>query len=785
MKKVILLTLLFLVSTTLIAQEKYSRVKIFATNAELSEIAALGIEVDHGQRKLGVWLSTDLSESQILTLKNNGYDYEIEIDDVIEFYVERNLNPKAQKEERDNCGSDQTGSAAFNPTTPSNFHLGTMAGFYTYQEFLTELDEMAAAYPNLITTKSPISTFITHDNKPIYWLRISDNPNVDENENEVMYSAIHHAREPASLSQTIFYMWYLLENYGTNAEITYLLDNTELYFIPMLNPDGYEYNVINSPSGGGMHRKNRRDVGSSNKGVDLNRNYSYHWNETGTSPDVDNDTYAGTSAFSEPETQAMKWFCENHEFEFAHNSHTYGNLLLFPIGWETAPVAADHDYFTAFTNHQVKFNNFNNMKSSGLYPAAGDSDDWMYADDLGTKPKIFAMTPEVGASDDGFWPAQSRIIPICKSTVWMNLILAHLPHIYGVTTDTDPNKVQDLTGNFNYSIERLGLQDGLLTVSIEPLVGIQSVGGANTHTMNLMDTEDNSISYVLNPGIQFEDEIKYILKTDNGLWTRQDTITKTYVTGTSVFTDNCNTLDNWSGDWGTTTQHYYSAGSCITDSPSSNYSNQDETEIVLNNILTFTDATYAYVTFYAKWEIEIDYDYVEFMISTDNGVSWAPLCGKYTNEGNANQDQGNQLYDGTQTDWVQEEVDLTDYLGMNNIRFKFRLVSDNLTNEVGFSFDDFKIFTNGFDDSGLTDYSRNDFNIYPNPANSIINIYTTGKNNIKNISIYNNLGQLIAQNNTGLLKTTISIIDFENGVYFVKILTNSNQIITKKFTVLN
>jgi len=784
MKKLSLLFCLLFVLNLGFGQEKYSRVKIYATNAQLAIIANLGIEVDHGSRKNDYWLSTDISTSQIETLQNNGFELDIEIDDVTQYYLQRNLDPVLKTDERDNCGGTSQ-SSTFDPTVPSNFHLGAMAGFYTYQEFLDELDAMQVAYPNLITSKSPISTFTSHEGRAIHWVKISDNPNVDENENEVLYSALHHAREPASLSQLIFYMWYLLENYGTDPEVTYLVDNTEMYFVPMLNPDGYVHNEVNSPGGGGMHRKNKRNVGSSNPGVDLNRNYSYHWNESGTSANPNNDTYAGTNAFSEPETQAMKWFCENHSFEFAHNAHTYGNSLLFPIGWANAPLAADHDYFTAFTNHQVLFNGFNNMKSSGLYPAAGDSDDWMYIDDLALKPKIYAMTPEVGSDDDGFWPAQARIIPICKSTVWMNLILAHLPHIYGATTDTDPSKVQSLTGNFNYQIERLGLENGPITVSIDPLVGIQSVGTGNVHNLNLMDIDNSSISYVLDPAIVLGDEIKYVLQTSNGLWTRQDTIVKTYGTGNAVFSDSLNNLDNWTGDWDLTTEYFYSAGSCITDSPNSNYSNQTSTEMVLNDVITFEHATYAYAKFYAKWEIETDYDYAEFMISTDNGASWAPLCGKYTNEGTNNQDTGNQLYDGNQTSWVLEEVDLTNYIGLPNIRFKFRLESDNFSTDDGFSFDDFQILTDGFNDSGLADYASDDFNLYPNPTNDVISIYSSNASAINQISIYNNLGQLIDMVDGTSAKTTINVSDYANGIYVVKIHTNSEQIITKKFTVID
>ena len=71
-------------------------------------------------------------------------------------------------------------------------------------------------------------------------------------------------------------MWYLLENYATNADIKATVDNTELFFVPCVNPDGYVYNQTTNPNGGGMWRKNRRNNGTS-FGVDINRNYGYNW----------------------------------------------------------------------------------------------------------------------------------------------------------------------------------------------------------------------------------------------------------------------------------------------------------------------------------------------------------------------------------------------------------------------------------------------------------------------------------------------------------------------------
>jgi murein tripeptide amidase MpaA len=97
----------------------------------------------------------------------------------------------------------------------------------------------------------------------------------------------------------MYYMWYLLENYGTDPEATYLVDNREMYFVPCFNPDGYEYNRQTDPNGGGMWRKNRRNNGGS-YGVDLNRNFGYMWgyDDLGSSPIPSSETYRGPSAFS-------------------------------------------------------------------------------------------------------------------------------------------------------------------------------------------------------------------------------------------------------------------------------------------------------------------------------------------------------------------------------------------------------------------------------------------------------------------------------------------------------
>lgn len=756
----------------------YSKVKIYATNIELAEVSQLGVTIDHGEHKANEWFIADLSSLDIQILVDNGVSHEILIEDVATYYAEH-ITDASPKADRVDCPETGGGSGS-GPVTPENFELGSMGGYYTYEEYLAELDEMYAAYPELITEKDGISDFETWEGRPIHWVKISDNPNVDEDEKEVMYSAIHHAREPMSLSQTIFYMWYVLENYGTNDEITYLVDNTEMYFVPMINPDGYKYNHTTNPGGGGMHRKNRNpDIGWSNKGVDLNRNYSYHWDEAGTSPDENSDVFAGDHAFSEPETQAIKWFCENHEFEFAFNAHAHGDLLLFPIGWATDEYAEDHDYFQTYSNHMAMHNGYSPVKATDLYPAAGDSDDWMYIDE---ETEIFAMTPEVG---DAFWPPSSAIIPTCKEMFFPNIVLSHLPHVYGVTTDLKPSKIEEMTGYFDYKLERLGLQDGPFVVSMTALTGIESLGGGNMHSLDLMEIIEDSISYELEPGISFGDEIKFVLHTDNGTWTRNDTITKTFGAGTEVFFDDCSDLFHWTGEWDFTNEVFYSPSNCITDSPyDDTYGNNVEKEIELDETFSFSHATYAYVNFRAQWEIENDYDYVHFMISTDGGDSWLPLCGKYTNTGVANQNEGEgePLYDGLQMDWILEEVDLSDYLEESDIRFKFLLVTDGGLQMDGFYFDDFAVYTDGFDDSGINELTNDAISVYPNPATDVLNIKIASHVDVQSITIQNELGQTVQafNGNTNVL----SIDHLAEGIYYVQVVDSGNTVITKRFTVI-
>ena len=272
MKK-LLLILLLLPMIVFSQDRKYSKARIYYNNQEeYNDLIKYEVTLDHVKHKKNVFIEGDFSSHDINIAKGLGFKIEILIDDIQQYYIKRNQSGIQSIKVQNNLCSNNSNSSYINPI---NYNHGSMGGFLTYNQVMSEIDSMVLLYPNLITIRSPISTFTTFEGRNLYWVKISDNPNIDENEPEILYDAIHHAREPMSVQQLIFYMWYLLENYSSNLEVQTIINNTELYFVPFVNPDGFIYNETTFPNGGGMWRKNRRNHFNGDYGVDNNRNYNY------------------------------------------------------------------------------------------------------------------------------------------------------------------------------------------------------------------------------------------------------------------------------------------------------------------------------------------------------------------------------------------------------------------------------------------------------------------------------------------------------------------------------
>lgn len=287
---------------------------------------------------------------------------------------------------------------------------GSMGGHFTYAEMLANLDQFAANYPTLCSQRISIGQSI--EGRDIWMVKISDNVSVDEAEPEVYYDALHHAREPLSMSATLLFMDELLDGYGTDPEATFLIDERELYFVPCVNPDGYIHNQTTNPNGGGMWRKNRRNNGDGTFGVDLNRNYSTFWNAPngGSSPNTSSETYRGTAPFSEPEVAAVEAFAASRQFVQVFSTHSYTDVLLRPWAYQTSdPInVAAYNVLGAFMVEESGI--AHGRWGTLLYISSGTSVDHHHV-----ARGSYSWTAELGrANEGGFWPVGPTIEVIAR-----------------------------------------------------------------------------------------------------------------------------------------------------------------------------------------------------------------------------------------------------------------------------------------------------------------------------------------------------------------------------------
>jgi hypothetical protein len=761
----------------------HSRVRIYSSTTGLQRLAKMGIETDHGDIRKNVWLVTDLDSTEIRKVKEAGFNYEILIADVKKHYQEQNLHPhEHQRTGMVPNGCSNAGAPVYN--VPANFSLGSYAGYFTYQEMLDNLDQMASSYPNLITVKAPLPGGTTIEGRPVYMVKISDNPTVDENEPEMLYTAVHHAREPGGMSQLIFYMWYLLENHANNSEVAAIIANTELYFIPCLNPDGYLFNEATDPQGGGLWRKNRRDNQDGSFGVDLNRNYGYNWgyDDNGSSPDGFTETYRGTNPFSEPETQLIRDFVNSKDFKIALNYHTFGNLLIYPWGYDYSIYTPDSALYADYGRLLTTYNSysFGTADQTVGYIVNGSSDDWMYGEQT-TKPKIFAMTPECGDASFGFWPPANEIIPLCQNTMYQNLTAALLTGKYASLESLGSEIISSGGGHIPFRVKQLGLDNtGSYTITLSGLTNniVQTGAAVTINGLAPMQSVLDSISFALTSPMVNGDTIRFVLSIDNGSYVRTDTVTMFFGSPTTLFASDGNSTTGFTGNqWGVTNSVFYSPNASITDSPIGNYGSNQTKAIRMSSQVNLTNAIKARLTFYARWALEANYDYVQVQASIDNGATWSPLCGKYTVEGSNFQMPGEPLYEGFQTSWVQEEISLDDYIGYN-VLIRFQLVSDGFLEYDGFYFDDFTVSkilpgTNSINEN----ISIQSPLVMPNPASEYVLVSFEPNNQPGSVTVTDLTGKIVKEMPYGGQESTIHVqtSSLGAGVYSIRLLQKNGS----------
>ena len=334
--------------------------------------------------------------------------------------------------------------------------------YYTYDKMTNLLINLSDDFSDIMTLTSLGKTY---EGRDIWMVKLSDNPDVEEDEPGVLLMGAHHGNEKPSYEVLIFFINHILNTYDkdhidndndglvnedpfdgvdndkdgfidedpSEEQVKNAIDNTQFYIIPMVNPDGVE----------SEWRKNRAPNygydGTSDEitsyGVDLNRNYGYMWNIVNFFPEnyylewITNDeswTYRGEEPFCENETKAVKSFVESHDISISLSYHDYGEWMIFP--WMHSSQHTPHEsLFRSIGKGIAEINDYE-LKIFGQYGSReyfiprlqgtpGSSENWLYGEH-----EIIAYTVELCSRRTEY--NVGKVYDACWKHVGVNLYVA-------------------------------------------------------------------------------------------------------------------------------------------------------------------------------------------------------------------------------------------------------------------------------------------------------------------------------------------------------------------------
>ncbi|MBA7519739.1 hypothetical protein ES705_11826 [subsurface metagenome] len=280
----------------------------------------------------------------------------------------------------------------------------------------------------------------TTDSRVILALKISDNPMIEEDEPAILYNGIHHAKELPGAEICMYMIDSLVRGYRSDPQITSWIDSTEIWIVPIVNPDGHEIVMTEMDT---SWRKNTRDNDGNDTfdiyydGVDLNRNYDFNWHMA-MGRDPWDMYYRGLYAFSELETQAIRDFSSDQHFIFAVNYHGpdlgVGEIIYYPWKWDgqqspdSFAIKDVADSMASLIINDAGDSTYAIGRGNATSPKARN---WQY----GVKG-IFAYTVEVSTC---FIPPGSLVTDICQRNLagaFYLLDRIHGASITGCITDS-------------------------------------------------------------------------------------------------------------------------------------------------------------------------------------------------------------------------------------------------------------------------------------------------------------------------------------------------------------
>ena len=226
-------------------------------------------------------------------------------------------------------------------------NTGSRADFHNYSELSDELQTIATNYPD-ITRLYDLGKSV--QGKTIWGLKITDNPDVEENEIELRFCGCHHGNEYMSVELPLLLAYDLVQNYSINTTITSFVDNREIWIIPLVNPDGRDMG----------QRRNANNV-------DLNRDYGYMWDGSGSSP----------SPFSQPETQVIRAHALQNNIVLSYSYHTTAQYVNYVWNYKPQPTP-DEPLIDMISDVYADFSGYESINGYDWYQTTGDTNDFSY-----------------------------------------------------------------------------------------------------------------------------------------------------------------------------------------------------------------------------------------------------------------------------------------------------------------------------------------------------------------------------------------------------------------------
>ncbi|KXN66905.1 peptidase M14, carboxypeptidase A, partial [Conidiobolus coronatus NRRL 28638] len=284
------------------------------------------------------------------------------------------------------------------------------ANYHTYEDIKKWYIKHSNEHPGHVKFVPSIGK--TWKNNDIFAVHLS-NPNSSPNgkpKNKIWFQSLIHAREWISGPTTQYIFNEFLKTRDTDPKVKKILDENEIIFIPVVNPDGYKFTNIFR-----FWRKNLFNL----HGVDINRNFPYRWGGPGASTNPLEDNYRGTGPASELETQAIiNYYKKQGKIAGAIDFHSFSQLVLRP--WGDNKEDTPHESVLKKLGDgirdiikQSRGTEYTSQKASELYEASGGADDWFYGEG-----KSYSFTLELSPKNSlgplGFVLPPSEIKPVGK-----------------------------------------------------------------------------------------------------------------------------------------------------------------------------------------------------------------------------------------------------------------------------------------------------------------------------------------------------------------------------------